>query len=186
MKKIFKALRPILVSFAILTVICGLIYPGIVTGIAQVFFPSQANGSTITVTLEDGTIKEYGSALIAQDFTDPKYLIGRPSGSSNLNPVSQVEKDAVQQRVDWWHSFDPGNTAAIPADLVTQSGSGVDPNISPEAAEYQIARISVIRGISQEQVRAVISKYTSGKFLGFWGEPAVNVLKVNLALDGLI
>jgi potassium-transporting ATPase KdpC subunit len=186
MKNFLKVLRPILVCFVLMTVICGLIYPGIVTGIAQVLFPNQANGSIIMVTLKDGTTKEYGSALIAQEFTDPKYLIGRPLGVSNLSAVSQKEKDAVQQRVDWWHSLDPANTAPIPEDLVTQSGSGVDPNISPEAAEYQVARIALVRGIGADDVRAIISKYTTGKLLGFWGEPAVNVLKVNLALDGMI
>lgn len=186
MKQFFRALRPILISFVVLTVICGLVYPGIVTGIAQAVFPNQANGSIITVTLKDGTAKEYGSALIAQEFSEPKYLIGRPLGVSNLNPVSAQEKEAVQERVDWWHSFDPANAAPIPADLVTQSGSGADPNISPEAAEYQVARIADNRGISREEVRAVISRYTAGRFLLFWGEPAVNVLKVNLALDGLL
>ena len=156
------------------------------TGIAQAVFPSQANGSIITVTLKDGTRKEYGSALIAQEFTKPEYLIGRPLGVTNLNPVSAGEKSKVQERVDWWHAFDPSNTALLPLDLVTASGSGVDPNVSPVAAEFQVARIAKARGISEDAVRAVISKYTTGKLLGFWGEQAVNVLKVNLALDGLI
>lgn len=186
MKSFIKALRPILISFAILTVICGLIYPGIVTGIAQAVFPGQANGSIISVTLKDGTIKEYGSALIAQEFTDPKYLIGRPMGVTNLSAVSSEQKELVQERINWWRSFDPDNTAPIPMDLVTASGSGVDPNISPEAAEYQVARIAQARGMARDDVRAVIGKYTNGRFLGFWGEPAVNVLKVNLALDRLI
>ncbi|MEI6101051.1 MAG: potassium-transporting ATPase subunit KdpC [Eubacteriales bacterium] len=186
MKSFLKALRPILVCFVLLTVLCGIVYPGIVTGIAQVLFPAQANGSIITVTLKDGTKKDFGSALIAQEFTDSKYLIGRPSGYSNLSPVSKKEQEQVQQRVDWWHSFDPQNTAPIPMDLVTQSGSGVDPNISPAAAEYQVARIAQARGMGQDEVRAIISKYTTGRFLGFWGDPAVNVLKVNLSLDGLI
>lgn len=186
MKTFFKALRPILVSFIIITIICGFIYPGIVTGIAQAAFPEQANGSIITVTFKDGTKKDYGSALIAQEFTSPEYLIGRPLGTTNLSPVSEKEKKLVQRRVDWWHSFDPKNTVLIPMDLVTGSASGVDPNISPEAAEYQVVRIAQARGISPDAVRAVIDRYTTGRFLGFWGEPAVNVLKVNLALDGLI
>ena len=186
MKSFFKALRPILVCFIIITVICGIIYPGIVTGISQAAFPEQANGSIITVTLKDGTKKEYGSALIAQEFTKPEYLIGRPTGVTNLSPVSDEEKESVQQRIDWWHSFDPDNKAVIPMDLVTASGSGVDPNISPEAAEFQVARIAQARGMTQDAVRALISENTTGRFLGFWGEPAVNVLKVNLALDGLI
>lgn len=186
MKRLWKALRPVLVCFIIMTILSGVVYPGIVIGIAQAVFPSQANGSIITVTLKDGTKKEYGSDLIAQKFTMPKYLIGRPAGTTNLNPVSPEEKKKVQERVDWWHTFDPSNTADIPSDLVTASGSGVDPNISPAAAEYQVARIARTRGISEDAVRAIIAKYTSSRFLGFWGEPAVNVLKVNLALDGLI
>jgi K+-transporting ATPase ATPase C chain len=169
-----------------MTVLCGVIYTGVVTGFAQLIFPSQANGSIITVTLKDGTKKEYGSALIAQEFTKPQYLIGRPLGVTNLNPVSAEEKAKVHERVDWWHALDPSNTADIPLDLVTASGSGVDPNISPEAAEYQVARIATARGMSEDDVRAFIGRYTTGKFLGFWGESAVNVLKVNLALDGLI
>ena len=186
MKRFLKALRPVLVCFVIMTVLSGLVYPGIVTGIAQAVFPSQANGSIITVTLKDGTKKEYGSTLIAQEFTKPQYMIGRPAGTTNLNPVSAEEKAKVQERIDWWHAFDPANTTDIPLDLVTASGSGVDPNISPAAAEYQVARIADIRGLSEDTVKAIISKYTTGRFLGFWGESAVNVLKVNLALDGLI
>lgn len=186
MKRFWKALRPVLVCFIVMTVLCGLVYPGVVTAVAQAAFPSQANGSLITVTLKDGTKKTYGSALLAQEFTKPQYLIGRPAGTTNLNPVGADEKKKVQERVDWWHAFDPSNTADIPADLVTASGSGVDPDISPAAAEYQVARIAKVRGISEEAVRTVISRYTTGKFLGFWGEKAVNVLKVNLALDGLI
>jgi K+-transporting ATPase ATPase C chain len=186
MKSFLKALRPILISIVILTVICGLIYPGIVTGIAQAVFPAQANGSIITVTLKDGTTKDYGSALIAQEFNKPEYLIGRPMGTTNLSAVSAEQKELVQERVDWWHSFDPNNTAPIPMDLVTASGSGVDPNISPEAAEYQVARIAQARGMAEDDVRAIILRHTTGRFLGFWGEPAVNVLKVNLTLDGLI
>jgi potassium-transporting ATPase KdpC subunit len=186
MKRSLKSLRPVLVCFLVLTVLCGVIYPGAVTVIAQAAFPAQAGGSIITVALKDGTKKEYGSALIAQEFTKPEYLIGRPLGATNLNPVSAEQKAKVQERIDWWHAFDPSNKADIPMDLVTASGSGVDPNISPAAAAYQAARIAGARGISEAAVKAVISKYTSGKFLGFWGEPAVNVLKVNLALDGLI
>ena len=186
MKKLCKSLRPALVCFLIMTVLCGVIYPGVVTGIAQALFPSQANGSIITVTLKDGTKKDYGSALIAQEFTKSEYLIGRPLGTTNLNPVSEDEKKLVQEHIDWWHTFDPLNTSDIPIDLVTASGSGVDPNISPAAAEYQVARIARVRTISENTVREIISKYTTGKFLGFWGEQTVNVLEVNLALDGLI
>lgn len=186
MKMIGKFLRPVLICFVIITILCGIIYPGIVTGIAQLLFPDQANGSIITVTLADGTKKKYGSELIAQEFTEAKYLIGRPSGTTNLSPASKEQEALVQERINWWHTLDQNNQADIPVDLVTASGSGVDPNISPEAAEYQVARIAKERNVSEDYVREIIEKYTIGRFLGFWGEPAVNVLKVNLALDGLL
>jgi potassium-transporting ATPase KdpC subunit len=186
MKNIFKNLRPVIVSFLIFTLLCGIIYPGIITGIAQLVFPNQANGSIINITLADGTTKAYGSELIAQEFTQSKYLIGRPLGTSNLSPVSAEENELVQQRIDWFHNIDPNNTSDIPSDLVTASASGVDPNISPEAADYQVARIARERNISKESVRTIIKKYTIKSFLGFFGEPAVNVLKVNLSLDNLI
>lgn len=169
-----------------MTILCGVIYPGIVTGIAQAVFPKQANGSIIMVMLEDGTQKDYGSALLAQEFTRPEYLIGRMMGTTNLSPVSSEQKKLVQERIAWWHSFNPENNADIPMDLVTASGSGVDPNISPGAAEYQVSRIAKQRGISEDIIREIINKSTTGRFLGFWGEPAVNVLKVNLTLDGLL
>lgn len=186
MKKILIALKPAFWCFIIMTILCGVIYTSIVTGIAQAVFPNQANGSIITVTLKDGTQKEYGSALIAQEFTKPQHLIGRPIGTTNLSPVSEEQEKRVQERIALWHSFDPENNADIPMDLVTASGSGVDPNISPEAAEYQVARIARERDISKDAVREIINKYTTGRFLGFWGEPAVNVLKVNLDLEGLL
>lgn len=186
MKDILKAIKPAVISIAIMTMLCGVIYTGIVTGFAQVVFPKQANGSIVTVTFKDGTKKDYGSALIAQQFTEPEYLIGRPSGTTNLSPVGEEQKKLVQERITWWHNLDPENKADIPMDLVTASGSGVDPDISAEAAEYQVARIARERGVSQDEVRSIISKYTTARFLGFWGEPAVNVLKVNLALDGLL
>ena len=186
MKKFLKALRPVIMCFVILTVLCGVIYTGIVTGIAQLVFPAQANGSIITITLEDGAKKEYGSALIEQEFTKPEYLIGRPMGTTNLSAVSDEQETLVLERIDWYHSIVPGNDADIPAELVTASGSGVDPYISPAAAEYQVPRIARERDISEEAVRDIIKKYTSGKFIGIWGEEGVNVLKVNLALDGLL
>ena len=190
-KEIKKAFRPAIICLLAMTLLCGIIYPAAVTGVAQVFFPSQANGSIITVTLKDGTKADYGSALIAQTFTSAKYLIGRPNltgstGPSNLSVVSEKEAALVKERVAWFKSLDPKNIADIPSDLVTVSGSGVDPNISPEAAAYQAVRIAGERGISEDDVRAVIEKYTTGRLLGFWGNPAVNVLKANLALDGLI
>jgi K+-transporting ATPase ATPase C chain len=186
MKRVLKALRPIVFSFIILTLICGIIYPAVVTGIAQLAFPKQANGSIITVTLKDGTKKDYGSALIKQEFTKPEYLIGRPMGVSNLSPVGKEQNAIIIKRINWWHSFDKENKKDIPADLVMASGSGADPNISPEAAEYQVDRIAKARNINVNVVRNTIKKYTTGRLLGFWGEPAVNVLQVNLALDGLI
>lgn len=186
MGKIMKLLRAALLCFLIMTILCGIIYPGIVTGVAQAVFPDKANGSIITVTLKDGRKKDFGSALIAQEFTKPEYLIGRPMGTTNLSPVGEKQEKLVQDRIDWWHSIDPDNKADIPMDLVTASGSGVDPNISPEGAEYQVRRIAKERNMSEDAVKAIIEKYTTGRFLGFWGEPAVNVLKVNLALDGLL
>lgn len=186
MIKAMKLLRPALLCFLIMTILCGVLYTAAVTGVAQLIFPQQANGSIITVALKDGTQKEYGSALIAQEFTKPEYLIGRPMGTTNLSPVGEEQQKLVQERIDWWHIFDPDNTADIPMDLITASGSGVDPNISPSAAEYQVARIAKERDMTEDYVKAIIEKYTTGRFLGFWGESAVNVLKVNLALDGLI
>ena len=184
--RILKTLRPALLCFAVMTFLCGIIYTAAVTGVAQLIFPRQADGSMITVTLKDGTQKEYGSELIAQEFTKPEYLIGRPMGTTNLSPVSEEQKKLVQERINWLHAIDPDNTADIPADLVTASGSGVDPHISPEAAEYQVARIAKERNMTEEDVRVIIKQYTTGRFLFIWGEPAVNVLKVNLALDGLL
>jgi len=186
MKKSKNILRPAFMSFLLLTLICGIAYPAFITGIAGVFFPHQANGSVITITLKDGTKQAYGSALIAQTFTQPKYMIGRPADHPNLSPVSEEYKKIVAERILWWHTFDPTNTRDIPADLIAASGSGVDPHISPAAAEYQVARIAQVRVISEEAVRAIIKKYTTSRLLGIWGEPAVNVLKVNLALDGLL
>jgi K+-transporting ATPase ATPase C chain len=186
MRKIIKTFRPAITCLFIMTIICGVVYPGVVTTVAQAAFPKQANGSTLTVKLKDGTTAVYGSALLAQEFSKPEYMIGRPNGTTNLSPTGSEQEKLVQQRIDWWHAFDQGNTSDIPMDLVTASGSGVDPNISPEAAEYQVARIAKKRGMSEEVVREIIKRYTSRRFLGFWGEPAVNVLKVNLALDGLL
>ncbi len=186
MKRIGKDLRPVLVCFIVMTLLCGVIYPIFVTGIAQIVFPNQSNGSIITITQENGTKIDVGSALLGQEFTNPEYLIGRPMGASNLSPTSEEQNTLVQERVAGWHALDQNNIGDIPMDLVTASASGVDPNISPEAAEYQVARIASARGIDEAAVRSVIDKYTSERFLGFWGESGVNVLKVNLALDGLI
>lgn len=184
--KTMKLFRAALVCFAIMTVLCGIVYTAAVTGVAQLLFPNQAGGSIITVTQTDGTQKEYGSELLAQEFTKPQYLIGRPEGASNLSPVSKEQEALVAERISWWHSFDPSNKAEIPMDLVTASGSGVDPHISPEGAAYQVARIAAARNMTEDEVRSIIKTCTKGRFLGFIGEPAVNVLKVNLALDGFL
>ena len=186
MKRFTSILKPALLCFVILMLLCGVMYTGAVTGVAQLMFPNEANGSVIAVTLKDGSKKEYGSRLIAQEFTKPEYLIGRPLGTTNLSPTSAEQKALVQERIDWWHAFDPSNAAEIPLDLVTASGSGVDPHITPEAAEYQVKRIAAARGIEEEAVRGIIREYTKGRFLGLFGERAVNVLQVNLALDGLL
>ncbi|MFT4145681.1 MAG: K(+)-transporting ATPase subunit C [Mobilitalea sp.] len=181
-----KILKPALVLFGIMTLLCGVFYTAAVTGVAQLIFPYQANGSIITAKTEEGTEAAYGSALLGQVFTKSEYLIGRPIGTTNLSPVSTEQRELIQERVDWWHAFDYTNSAELPLDLVTASGSGVDPNISPEAAEYQVKRIAKERNISETMVREIIEEYSTGRFLGFWGEPVVNVLKVNLALDGLV
>jgi len=186
LKKLIAILRPALMCLLAVTILCGFIYPGFVTGIAQIAFPNQANGSIITITTENGTQKDVGSVLIGQEFTNPEYLIDRPMGTTNLSPVSGEQRQLVEQRIAWWQAFDPENKVAIPMDLITASGSGIDPNISPEAAEYQVTRIAHERNISEASVRKIIQQYTTEKWLGLWGEPAVNVLKVNLALDGLM
>jgi potassium-transporting ATPase KdpC subunit len=186
MMKTMKILKTALACFSIMTILCGILYTATVTGIAQLIFPMQANGSIISTILKDGSQKAYGSALIGQEFTTPEYLIGRPMGTTNLSPVGKEQAALVEKRVAWWYLLEHDKTEKIPMDLVTASGSGVDPNISPEAAEYQVVRISRERNVSKDAVRAIIEKYTTGRFLGIWGEPTVNVLKVNLALDGLL
>lgn len=186
MNKITQVVKTAFLCFIVMSILCGIIYPGLVTAIAQAAFPHQANGSIITVTLPDGTQKDFGSTLIAQEFTKPEYLIGRPMGTTNLSPTSREQQRLVQERIAWWRSIDPGNKADIPMDLVTASGSGVDPHVTPAAAEYQVSRIATARNMKEDEVRRIIQTYTSGRFLGFFGAPAVNVLKVNLALDGLL
>src|SRR5512138_1763662 len=191
-------LRPAFLMLVILTVITGVIYPLAVTGIAQVIFPHQANGSLITI---NG--KSYGSELIGQQFTDPKYFWGRLSATgdfpynafnadtltgssgSNYGPLNPALKEAAQARIDALKQADPTNTAPIPVDLVTASGSGLDPHISVAAALYQVHRVATTRGLSEDQVKSLVAKYTQGRQLGFLGEPTVNVLELNLALDGL-
>jgi K+-transporting ATPase ATPase C chain len=186
-----RLIRNALTMLVVMTVITGLIYPMVATGVAQVLFPHQANGSLIE---RDG--KPIGSELIGQNFDDPKYFWGRPSATtpqpyngtasngSNLGPTNTALRDAVQQRIDALRKADPGNTAPVPADLVTASGSGLDPEITPAAAQYQVARVARIRHLSEQQVQTLVAQFTQGRQLGLLGEPRVNVLQLNLALDG--
>jgi K+-transporting ATPase ATPase C chain len=186
-------LRAALVSLLLLSVITGLIYPFVVTGVAQVLFPQQANGSLIT----NASGQVIGSSLIGQPFDDPKYFWGRlsatspypynasASSGSNLGPTNKALIDEVQGRIDALHKADPGNTAPIPADLVTSSGSGQDPDISPDAALYQVHRVASARGLDEARVRQLVAQYTQPRVLGILGEERVNVLQLNLALDAL-
>src|SRR6266851_5102541 len=185
-------LRPALVILALMTLLTGVVYPLVVTGIGQVVFPWQANGSLI---VKDG--KVLGSVLIGQPFDDPKYFWSRPSATSpfadnaasssgsNLSPTNPDLVKAVQGRVDALRAADPGNTARVPVDLVTASGSGLDPHISPAAALYQVPRVAKARKLPPETVRELVERHIEGRFLGFLGEPRVNVLTLNLALDSV-
>ena len=185
-------IRPAVTLFVLLSVITGLIYPLLVTGIGQAAFPAQAAGSVIE---RDG--KPIGSRLIGQHFTDPKYFWGRPSatapqpynaaasGGSNLGPLNPALKETVEARVQALRAADPANTQPIPLDLVTASASGLDPHISPAAADYQIARVARTRGLAPEIVRKLVAAWTEDRQWGIFGEPRVNVLELNLALDRL-
>ena len=197
MTDIMKQFRPAVVALVALTIITGVIYPLLVTGIAQVVFPFQANGSIITGA--DG--QPVGSALIGQQFDDPQYFWGRLSATgpvpytafnadkltgssgSNYGPLNPALADAVQARIDALKAADPTNTLAIPVDLATASGSGLDPQISPAAAEYQVSRVARARGMDVARVRELVAQHTKGRTLGILGEPRVNVLELNLALD---
>lgn len=183
-------LRPLLVVFVLLSLVTGVAYPLATTGIAKLVFPAQAAGSLIE---RDG--KVVGSTLIGQSFSDPKNFWGRPSATSlmannaggssgsNLGPTNPALVDAVKGRIEVLRAADPGDTAAVPIDLVTTSASGLDPDISIAAAEYQAPRIARLRGLPLEQVRGLISSNSEGRLLGFIGEPRVNVLRLNLALS---
>jgi len=185
-----STIRPALVLFGALTLAAGIAYPLAVTGVGAALFPSQASGSILEV---DG--KPVGSALIGQQFTSPKYFWGRPSatgpmpynasgsGGSNQGPLNPAFADAVRVRLEALKAADPGNTAPIPVDLVTASGSGLDPEISLAAAEYQARRVAAERRIAPEKVQVLIAEHASGTVMGVFGEPRVNVLALNLALD---
>lgn len=183
-------LRPAIVLFAVLTLICGVLYPFAVTGIAQAAFPAPANGSLVE---KDGAV--VGSALIGQQFSAPGYFWGRPSATgpmpnngagssgSNQGPLNPALQEAVKGRVAALREADPGNTAPVPVDLVTASGSGLDPEISLAGARYQAARVARARGLSPGRVNAMIEQHTQLRALGLFGEPRVNVLALNLDLD---
>lgn len=185
-----STIRPALVLFGALTLACGVVYPLAVTGVGAALFPNQAAGSILEV---EG--KSVGSTLIGQQFTSAKYFWGRPSATapmpynangssgSNQGPLNPAYTDAVRTRIEALKAADPGNTAPIPVDLVTASGSGLDPEISLAAAEYQARRVAAERRIAPEKVQALIAEHASGTVMGIFGEPRVNVLALNLALD---
>ncbi len=188
-----KTIKSTIIIFGFFTLLTGVLYPLLITGTAQVLFPLQANGSMISAT--DGRI--YGSVLIGQSFTDPKYFWGRlsataenpynaaASGGSNYSVQNEALLKQVQARIDALHAYDPENALPIPVDLVTSSGSGLDPDISISAALYQAARVARVRGLSIDQIQALIDQNTTGRTFGFLGEPRVNVLNLNIALDAL-
>ncbi len=186
-------LRPAVVILVLLTLVTGVAYPLLVTGIAQAVFPSQANGSLV---VRNG--KVVGSSLIGQPFDDPKYFWGRlsatapfpynagASSGSNYGPLNPALSAAAKGRIDTLREADPSNTTPIPVDLVTASGSGLDPHISPAAAFHQVPRVAKARGVGPAQVRRLVEQHIEGRQLGVLGEPRVNVLQLNLALDGAL
>ena len=187
-----KMIRPVIVSLFVFTILTGVLYPLVVTGIAQLIFPGQANGSLI---LKDS--KAVGSSLIGQPFDDPKYFWGRlsatspfpyNSASSSGSNLAETNPDLVknaQGRIDALKTADPEAEKQVPVDLATASGSGLDPHISPAAAEFQIKRVAKARALDETKVRAIVAQYSEYRQLGILGEPTVNVLKLNLALDDL-
>ena len=185
-------IRPALTMLVILTLLTGLVYPLLITGIAQLLFPHQANGSLI---VRDG--KVMGSELIGQYFDQPKYFWSRPSATSpfpynaaassgsNLGPTNPALIEAVKGRVAALRAADPDNDRPVPVDLVTASGSGLDPHISPAAAEYQVKRVARSRSLDENSVRVLVAQHIQGRQFGVLGEPRVNVVQLNLALDSL-
>lgn len=192
MKSLVSTLRPAIGTIVLLSILLGGVYPLVTTGILQLGFKAQAQGSLV----KDADGKVIGSQLIGQSFDRPQYLWGRlsatgpmpynagASSGSNLGANNPALMDAVEGRIKALKDADPGNTSKIPVDLVTASGSGLDPEISPAAAEYQVLRIAVARHLDPGEIRAAIAKSTKGRDLGILGEPRVNVLEVNLRLDG--
>lgn len=187
----FKELRPAIITFTLLTVITGIAYPLAVTAFAQLF-PNKASGSVIEV---NG--KAVGSALIGQPFSDPRYFWGRPSATSpqpyngaassgsNQGPTNKALAEAVADRIKALREADPGNNHPVPADLVTASGSGLDPHISPDAIAYQLARVVRARNLPEAKVSELVAGHTEGRTFGVLGEARVNVVRLNLALDAL-
>lgn len=185
-------LRPLLTIFGVLTFLTGLVYPMLVTGVGQLLFPDQAAGSLIQ---RDG--KPVGSSLIGQNFSDPGHFWGRPSATgpqpnngvassgSNQGPLNPALVDAVKGRVGAMRAVDPGNTLPIPVELVTASASGLDPHISPAAAQFQLPRVAAARHLPAAKVQALVAEATQRPILGVLGEPVVNVLRLNVALDAL-
>jgi len=184
-----KQLRPALLVFTVMTILTGVAYPLVITAVSQVVFPAQANGSLI---VKDGNV--LGSALIGQPFDDPKYFWSRLSATSpayngggssgsNQGPLSDALIDNARGRVEALKAADPGNTQPVPVDLVTASGSGLDPHISPAAARYQVARVARVRGLPETTVQDEVTRHTHGRQWGVLGEPVVDVLALNLALD---
>jgi len=185
-----RELRTALLVLLALTGVTGVAYPLAVTGVAQLLFPSQANGSLVL----EGE-RALGSALVGQPFDDPRYFWSRPSatasfpydaslsGGSNLGPTNDALGDAVRARVEALRAADPGNGAPVPVDLVTASGSGLDPHLSPAAARFQVDRVARERGVARAKVEALIDEHSEGRWLGLLGEPRVQVLALNLALD---
>ena len=188
----FKQLRPVFIVFLLLTVVTGIGYPLLVTGVAQLAFPEEANGSLIC---SDGGY--VGSELIGQPFDHPKYFWGRlsatpdfpynsaSSSGSNLGPSNPALVEVVKARVAALQKANPENTSPIPIDLVTSSGSGLDPHLSPAAVFYQVPRVARARGLSEDRVRQLVGRFVEPRQWGFFGEPRVNVLKLNLSLDRL-
>lgn len=185
----WRHIAPAFKMMVVLTVLTGLIYPGVITGLCQVLFHHEANGSLIRV---DGSLA--GSSLIGQNFSRPEYFHPRPSaagsgydpmasGGSNLGPTSQVLYDRVKAAVAKFHEENPQYHGAVPSDMVTASASGLDPDISPASAYAQVERVAEARGVGPERIRRLVRQYTEGRQLGFLGDPRVNVLEINLALD---